>query len=445
MPRKRKTEFQQTQAVAVRETLPEYGELVHAMESETASIITDYIRQYVGVISTVPMPGQAIFTNFDRVLTTQTYQELAWYDLYAEVERDPHVNAELQSAKLNVAGMPWDMSPYMHKDEKTPSERNETIADFVRDCLKRVRNLPEDLFNLMGAIGMGFAVSEVMWRIDDGKVLVDRLVNRPQRRFQFDAVTRQPKLRDINNPYYGSFLPDKKFVVHRVSSQWQNPFGDALDQTIYWMWLFKRTVLKFWMQHLQTAAASVPIVEHPAGANKELKAEALTIAQMIRNGAYGRIPDNFKILWAEAQKGAQNAESYHSFVRAINEEISKAINGQVLTSEAGEGKASYALGKVHLMVQSSRDVFRAHGLEETLNHTLVKWLVDFNFADVEGYPRFRFDLEDPEDLEREARIVNMLSDAGFDFDEQELSEKFNYTLTKKPPGAPKPAFFKENA
>ena len=34
---------------------------------------------------------------------------------------------------------------------------------------------------------------------------------------------------------------------------------------------------------------------------------------------------------------------------------------------------------------------------------------------------------------REATIVKMLSDAGYDFDQEELSEKFNYTLTKKEP------------
>jgi len=403
------------------------------MQNETASIITDYIRQYVGAVTQTPEPGSGIFINWDRVLKTQFYQELAWYELYQEVERDPHVCAVMDSAKLNVAGMKWDVSPHLEAGQKKPTARNKAIADFVKHALLQTGFFPQHIFNLMDALGKGFAVSELIWKITDEGIIVDKIINRPQRRFQFDAVDRSLKLRNIQNPYFGDPLADKKFIVHRCSAQWENPFGDAKDQSIYWMWLFKKTVIKFWMQNLQVASSSIPIVEHPASANKELKAEALEIARMIRNGAYGRIPDNFKILWAEAAKGAQNADAYNNFNRMCNDEISKCVNGQTLTTEAGSsgGKGTQALGRVHENTQDARDIFRAEGLSSTLNQTLIKWLTDFNFANVEGYPQFRFDLEDPFDLVQESAMIKNLTDAGYDFDEKELSEKFNYTLTKK--------------
>lgn len=418
--------------------LPEYGELVSIMQDETASILTDYIRQYVGIVSTTPEPGQGIFINWDRVLRSQIYQELAWYELYQEVERDPHVAAIINSAKLNVAGMKWDIGGHLEAGEKKPSGRNQAIADFVKHTLSDIGYFPQHLFNLMDGLGKGFAVSEILWKITPEAVTIGNIINRPQRRFQFDVVDRSLKLRQIQQPYYGLPLPDKKFIVHRCSTQWENPFGDALDQSIYWMWLFKKTVIKFWMQHLQVGASSIPIVKHPTSADANLKAEALDIAKMIRNGAYGRIPNNFEIIWAEAKNAISNAEAYERFVRTCNDEISKCVNGQTLTAEASSsvGSGSRALGEVHQVTQNARDVFRAEGLASTLNQTLVKWLVDFNFANVEGYPQFRFDLEDPEDLKSEATIVKTLSDAGFDFDEEELSEKFNYTLMKK---VPKPA------
>jgi phage gp29-like protein len=419
-----------------REQLPEYGELVSIMQNETASIVTDHIRQYVGVIqgrgfNVVGSP--AIYLNQDRVQRYQTYQELAFYDLYAEVERDPHVAAILQSAKLNVAGMKWDIEAHLEKGEEEPSKRNQEIADFVKHALKNVGFFPQHLYNLMNALGMGFSVSEVIWDITDDGVVIKDILNRPQRRFQFDAVDRTLRVRTMEAPYYGDPLPDKKFIVHRCSTTWENPFGDALDQSLYWMWLFKKTVLKFWMQHLQVGASSIPIVKHPTGANKELKDEALEIAKMIRNGAYGRIPANFEVLWAEAKNAGLNAEAYSAFVRMCNDEMSKCVNGQTLTAEAssGTGTGSRALGQVHQATQSSRDIFRAEGLSATLNQTVVKWLVDFNFSSITGYPQFRFDLEEAEDLKSEALIVKTLSDAGFEFDEVELSEKFNYQLTKK--------------
>ena len=414
--------------------LPEYGELVSIMQDETASILTDYIRQYVGIASRTPEPGAGIYFNFDRVLNTQSYKELAWYDLYQEVERDPHVAAIMMSAKLNVAGMPWDVEAFTAKGQKKPSARNEEIAAFVRDTLLATGYFPQHIYNLMNALGKGFSVSEIVWRVDTS-VTVDRIMNRPQRRFQFDASDRSLRLRTLKTPYFGEPLPDKKFIVHRVSSEWENPFGDALDQSLYWMWLFKKTVTKYWIQHLNVGASSIPIVRHPRGDNAALKAEALSIAQQIRNGAYGRIPEGFEIIWAEAKNAIQNAEAYDRFVGMCDDQMSKAVNGQTLTSEAGgeNGTGSRALGDVHQGTQTARDVFRAKGMEATLNASLVRWLVDFNFASVDGYPRFRFDLEDPEDLERESRIVQNLNGAGYDFDAEELSEKFNYTLVKKQP------------
>lgn len=406
--------------------LPDYGELQGQMMSETASIVTDFIRQYVGYGS------DGIYMNQDRVQAFQTYQGLAQYDLYAEVERDPHVMSALQTAKLNIAGMKYDINAYTPSKTEKPKERDLEIAFFVKTAIKRIGFFQQHLFNMMDALGMGFSVSELIWDPTPEGIFVKEILNRPQRRFQFDAFDRTPRVRTMTNPYFGDPLPDKKFIVHRVSSTQSNPFGDALDQSAYWMWLFKRMVTKFWMTHLEVGASSIPIVKHPADAEDQLKNEALAIAEQIRNGAYGRLPENFDLIWAEAKNAIQNAEAYALFHRMCNDEISKLYNGQVLTAEAGsgDGKGTQALGKVHAGVQSARDVFRAEGLASTLNATLIKWLVDFNFSEVEGYPEFRFDLEQGKDLMDESVIIKNLVAAGYEFDVDELSDKFNYTITK---------------
>jgi phage gp29-like protein len=325
------------------------------------------------------------------------------------------------------------VTAHIEAGQKKPTTRNQAIADFVGHVLDNTGYFPQHLYNLMGALGMGFSASEIIWDVTGDGVVVKDILNRPQRRFQFDAVTREPKIRDITNPYFGTPLPANKFIVHRCGSTWQNPFGDALDQSLYWMWLFKKTALKFWIQYLQTGASSIPIVKHPASANDKLKDEALAIAQLIRNGAYGRIPENFEIIWAEASNVSQSVDAYEAFVRQCNDEMSKCVNGQTLTAEASgtDGSGSRALGEVHELTQNARDLFRARALESTLNVTIIKWIVDFNFSSVDGYPKFRFDVEQSEDLNQEADIVQKLSAAGYNFDEKELSEKFNYTITKK--------------
>jgi phage gp29-like protein len=144
-----------------------FGEFETAMDKETASILTDYVRQYIGVISSnTPQAGSGIFMNWDRVQRTQTYQELAWYDLYDEVEHDPHISAILSSAKMNVACLDWHIEPFglSTKNKKAKATaRDEAIAQFVDDNLRGLENFTQDVYEFMDAIGKGFSCSEIIW------------------------------------------------------------------------------------------------------------------------------------------------------------------------------------------------------------------------------------------------------------------------------------------
>ena len=408
-----------------------YPEITEAMTLETASILSDYIRQYVGQLSNVPAPGSGIFLNFDRVLRTQTYQELAWYDLYDEVERDPHVAAVLRTLKLAASSLDWHMQP------ADDSARSKAIALFVEDVLNGMENFTQDLYELLDAEGKGFAVSEVIWDVGY-ETRIKTLMNRPQRRFQFDAMTREPKLRTMEQPYYGIPLPERKFIIHRVSAKYENPFGDALDQSLYWMWLFKRTVIKYWMTHLDIASAPVPFVQHPANANKALKDEALAIAAQMRRAGYGRLPDNFQVIWAEAKTSAQTAQSYETFIDSCNSEMTKCVLGQLLTTEgsAKGGAGSKALGEVHSDVLALRAKFSAKALESTLNRTLIKWIVDANYGSVEEYPTFVFKTDDPIDRQGEATIIKTLKDAGYSTTREYIEETIQIELEDKEPTPP---------
>lgn len=408
-----------------------YRDAIAVMQSETASILTDYIRQYVGIAKDIPANDSGVYMNQDRIMKSQAYQELAQYDLYDEVERDPHVHSVLQSSRLNVAGLDWDVLPYVGMG-KEATARDKAIADFVFQSFLDIEDFQQDLYEFMDALGKGFSVGEVIYKVDTG-IRIEKILSRPQRRFQFDATTREPKLRVLDNPYLGNALPKNKFIVHRVSAKYENPFGDAIDQTLYWMWLFKKMVMKFWMQNLETATSPIPIVKIPRGASRELKAEADAVAAAIRSGTFGRIPDNFEILYAEAQNMQAANISYESFLHFVNDEMTKSINGQTLTTEGSgrNGAGSKALGSVHQATQDQRDIYRAKGLASTLNSTVVKWLVDFNFGAVSGYPRFSFKLEAETDKLREAQIIKTLFDAGYETEIQEVEDMFGYSMRKE--------------
>jgi len=272
---------------------------------------------------------------------------------------------------------------------------------------------------MLDAIGKGFSAMEVIWAVNsEGYVVPDSLLNRPQRRIQFDAYTRVPKVRTMTNPFYGDPMPDRKFIIHRNQQKYENPFGDALDEKVYWIWLFKRNVTKFWMQHLETNAAPVPIVQHPATADESLKNEALDIAAQIRNGSYGRIPENFEIMWAESKNAGTASTVYEQFIRYCNDEMTKCVLGEVLTTEgsSSSGHGAKSGASESRLLQKARVHYYAGCLQDTLNSTLIKWMIDYNFSDVIHYPQFTFDISEPPDMQMYADAISKLKNAGYKVD-----------------------------
>ena len=383
----------------LRSSWPEVSQM---MMDETTSVLSDYIIQIIGQVN-----DNAIFINQDLIQKSQNYQGLVQYDLYAEVGRDPHISSIINTLKIMISCLEWEVKPF------SESSRDKAIADYIRDCFEGLDNFSQDMYELNDAIFMGFSCSEVIYKVN-WQVSVDKIMNRPQRRIQFDATTREPKLRSRDNPFYGNKLPENKIIVHRTSSMHENPFGDALAQNIYWMWLFKRLVLKYWATHLEHGVAPVPIVKHPPGGTGKLKDEAMDIARHIRQAAFGRMPNTMELIFAEAKNMSQAGMSYKDFLEFCDDQATKAILGQVLTTEGGgrSGAGSRALGDVHMDVLQSRIIFYANALACTLTSTLVKWLTDYNFSSIEGYPKFKFVTKKAIDRKTEAEIIKILHDAG---------------------------------
>lgn len=418
------------------DVIPTYDELTGAMITETTGTMTDYVRKYIGVYDIIrPRDSQTILMNDDPVLLYQTYQMWAQYDLYWYLEQDTHVRSVLTAAKVNVASMPERIKPYLRQGEKKPSATSQAQADFIHCMFDQMEGWQQHKFDLLDSIGKGFSFSEIIWMLKDGYWVINDLMNRPQRRIQFDAQTRQPRVRTIAQPFWGFPVPPGKYIVHRNSATWENPFGDALDQSIYWMWLFKKMGMQFFLKHLEVGAASVPIVQHPTGAGDKLKNEALEIAAQIRNGAYGRLPENFKIIWAEAKNAIQNAEVYEKFINLCNAEITKCVKGQTLTTEgtSAGGHGSRGMGKTHQDTETPFDTFRAKALSASINKYLIRAAIDYNFANVEGYPQHIFEVEEEENLKDASEVLGNLTKAlpDYDIDIREVNEKFGYTFTKK--------------
>ena len=359
---------------------------------EIATAGRDITRGFVG--KTLPNP--------DEVLAREASGK--GYGLYNEMEdKDPQIASLLQTRRLGVLSKEREIVP---ASEET---RDIEIADFVRATLDDVPRFDEDLSALLDAIPKGFAVAEVLWKIEGGRALIEDIRSRKQDRFVFSS-DGELRLLTPERPFEGVALPPRKFLVHRHGRRYENPYGEAVLKSVFWYWWFKKNVIKFWVIFAEKFGMPTAVGKYPDGTKSDKQDELLAACEAIQTENAVVIPERMVIELLEATRQG-SVETYQAFCEYIDSQIAKAILGQTLTS--GEGRhGTQALGTIHAEVR--QDILEAdsRALQTTINGQLIRWLVDFNFSGVGEYPHLAIHAEEPEDLqalaERDERLVRLI-------------------------------------
>jgi len=149
--------------------------------------------------------------------------------------------------------------------------------------------------------------------------------------------------------------------------------------------------------------------KYPPGASPEQQRALLDALEAIQQETGIKIPDTMMIELLEAQRSG-TIDCYESFCTFQDNSISKLILGQTLTTQVGD-TGSYAASKTQEGVRQDVKEDDAGEIDDCLNETVVRWLVDANFpaADRTDYPKVVHKVQPPEDLkalaERDKIIV----------------------------------------
>jgi phage gp29-like protein len=305
--------------------------------------------------------------------------------LYDEVGRDPHASAVLQSRYLAIAGCEWDVEPAGEDD------RAKGIAEFVTGCLKAL-NWTQAVQELMKGVLYGFYVSEIMWAVKNGQWKPAKLIGKHPRRFSF-GLDRQLKLLTPANMIEGEPVPDRKFVRFTYGSS-DNPYGEGLGQKIWWPVWFKKHGIKYWLIFLEKFGMPTGVGKYPPGTDPKDQAKLLDAIEAIQNETGITIPENMMIELLEATRAGN--VTYETLCEYMDRQISKAVLGQTATTEGTPGK----LGNEDAQQEVRQEIKAADAdlLAEALNETLVRWIVDYNFAGVTDYPSVWIRTEHEKDL-----------------------------------------------
>lgn len=413
--------------------MAETGQVQKPEINEIATIAKD-IDLYAGWLNRLENP--------DPVLRSEAAGK--GLKLYDEIDRDSHAGSVLQTRILGVVGKDWSIVP-----AKSPSRagrpaatsQEKFVADFVTEVFEGC-NFDQARAELLQAILYGYSVVEVLWKVrPDGRIGIGKLLGKHPRRFVF-TPERELRLLTPQSMIDGEPVPARKFVVFTFGDS-DNPYGKGLGRRLWWPVWFKKNGIKFWMIFLDKFGMPTTVGKYPPGTLKEEQDRLLEAIDAIQTDTGIKIPDTMSIEFLEAARAG--TVTHEALCEYMDRQISKAVLGQTASTEGTPGK----LGNETAQNEVRQDILEADAdlLDTVLNETLVRWIVDYNFAGVTDYPKIVTHAAARPDLKERIEIDSRLaSDVGLPMGRQYFYETYGITepaegeeLVKpaqKPPAAP---------
>lgn len=325
-------------------------------------------------------------------------------------ERDLHYQGVLAVRKRAIAGIKASVEP---RSEKRADRK---VAEFVRELIEEPQftDLVEDL---MDGVGKGYSVSEIMWGERDGKWAPLAYVHRDPRYFTFDYVSRT----DLRLQEFGTIdgveIPPGKFIRHLPKLKAGIPIRAGLARSVAWGFMFKSFSIKNWAAFLDVYGMPLRVGKyHPAASEAERRSLLRAVAG-IASDAAAIIPESMVIDFIEAKNSG--TPSYENKARYIDEQVSKIVIGQTMSTDNGSSKAQ---AQVHNEVRMDIVEWDGRQLARSINRDLIAWAVALNFGQNARAPWVEFPMPKREDIAVKSTAIAKLVPLGLKVAQTDVRE-----------------------
>lgn len=319
-------------------------------------------------------------------------------------ERDLHYFSVLATRKLAVGGLAPEV------EAASDTSRDAEIADAVRELVRR----PEfgvAVDDSLDALGKGFSAVEILWDRSERQWWPADYRWRDQRHFVFDREDgRTLRMLDEQDTMFGVPLPPYKFIVHvpRIKSGLPVRRGFARLAAVAYM--CKAYTVTDWVAFAEVFGMPLRIGRYgPSATTDDIQTLVNAVANLGTDAA-AVLPESMRVEFEEAGNRQGAADLFRGLAEFMDKQMSKAILGQVATTEGTPGR----LGNDDAQDEVRRDIQRADAtqLGDTLSGHLVRPFVDLNFGPQQAYPRVTFPVHEPEDLKALADALERLVPLG---------------------------------
>jgi phage gp29-like protein len=300
-------------------------------------------------------------------------------EAYRELLPDAHMTSIVGSRKAGVKSLFWKI------------EANDAPEDEFRLIDEIFQNLKiTDLIDeILDAPLFGYQPIEITWTSKNGRIVPGVIQGKPPEWFVFDD-DNQLRFRSASS-VVGELLPPGKFLLATHGATYANPYGKKLLSSCFWPVMFKKGGIKFWTQFVERFGGAFAIGKYPRGAQTTEIDDLATMLVSLLQSAVAAVPDDASVEIIESAGKSASGDMHNAYCDFFNAEMSKAIIGQTLTTEAGSS-GSYALGGVHATVR--QDIIDSDAiLVTTVFQQLISLTHMLNFGG-DKMPKFKFWSED---------------------------------------------------
>ncbi len=287
--------------------------------------------------------------------------------VFDEMLQDAHIYAKLEQLKDTVLSMQWDIKPL--------SQETAEQAAFIKTAMGRlgVAGLIQDILT---AVEYGFSVTEIVWELREGRWLPVKSLARRADRFAF-SPDGGLMLTDGNT---ASALDEHyKFIVHRNSPKDENPYGTPVLSKCYWPWMFKKAGFRYWLTVAEKYGVPTVLALFESADDDDSRIRARELAENLYNIQNDAAVALANVDSVQVLETKGSSADFSSLVQVCNTEISKAITGEVLTSDTGSS-GSYSLAAQHQQTLDRKGRKIARAAAETITATLINWIWELNFG-----------------------------------------------------------------
>ena len=340
--------------------------------------------------------GLTTVESIDKVLTDRLGGDT---NAYRDLLTDTTVTGCWAQRQTALAKLERQVLPH---DPDNPADVE--AAEFVEAQLARV-NFDQILKAMHWGVFYGIAVGEIMWGIEDGRVVLDKVLVRDRAKFKYNVEGQL--LYTGNNA--DEVMPERKFWTFSAGGDTtDNPYGLGLAHFLYWPILFKKHNVKFWLMGNEKAATSIPhgTFDPRSPTAVSDKQQLLAALSAIKNGSATATPNNNLV---QLLKGESGTQDYETLCRYMDEGIALVTLGQVMTSQnvGGQYKAEVQDDVKDDIIKADADLLCA-----SFNATIATWLTEWNFPTAKP-PKLWLLAEEPDESQTKAEMYAKLATLGY--------------------------------